>query len=99
MKSAEKETKNTEISVNAENVHACNYSGWLITKKANIQSSVWATVTKLGMWVVVGISKAHVCLSLPNEHIQYLICISVIKGKSPEHFLIFPQRRPTLYIL
>ena len=32
-------------------LHIC--SDWLITKRANIWSYVWATVTKLGMWVVV----------------------------------------------
>ena len=49
-------------------------SGWLITTKANIQSSVSrATVTKLGMWVVVGISIPHMCLSSPNAHIKYLV--------------------------
>ena len=35
-------------------------SDWLITKKANIQSSVWATLMKLGMWVVMGTSTTHV---------------------------------------
>ena len=38
-------------------LHIC--SDWLIIKKANIQSSVWATVTKLGIWVVVGTSTAR----------------------------------------
>ena len=33
-------------------LHIC--SDWLITKKSNIQSSVWATLMKLGMWVVMG---------------------------------------------
>ena len=37
-------------------------SDWLITKKANIQNSVWATVTTLGMWVVVGTSTSHMVL-------------------------------------
>ena len=31
--------------------HLCICSDWLITKKANIQSYVWATVAKLGMRV------------------------------------------------
>ena len=39
-------------------LHIC--SDWLITTKANIQSSVSATVTKLGMWVVIGRSTTHV---------------------------------------
>ena len=38
-------------------LHIC--SDWLITTKANILSSVWATVTKLGTWVVVGRSTTH----------------------------------------
>ena len=36
----------------------------------------------------------RVCLSSPNAHIKYLICISVIKAKSPEHFLTFPKGDP-----
>ena len=55
-------------------------------KKANIESSVWATGTKRGMWVVVGIRITRVCLSSANEHTYYHI-----KGKSPEHFLTFPK--------
>ena len=39
-------------------LHIC--SDWLITKKSNIQSSVWATLMKLGMWVVMGTSTTHV---------------------------------------
>ena len=35
-------------------------SDWLIKKKANNQGSVWVTVTKLGMWVVMGTSTTHV---------------------------------------
>ena len=35
-------------------------SDWLIKKKSNIQSSVWATLMKLGMWVVMGTSTTHV---------------------------------------
>ena len=34
--------------------HLHIYSDWLIKKQANIQSSVWAKVTKFCMWVVVG---------------------------------------------
>ena len=33
-------------------LHIC--SDWLIVTKANIQSSRWATVTKLGVWEVLG---------------------------------------------
>ena len=41
------------------------YLFWLANnkKQANIQSSVWAIVTKLGMWVVVGIRITYVYLS------------------------------------
>ena len=36
------------------------YLFWLANNKnANIQSSIWATVTKLGMWVLVGTSNTH----------------------------------------
>ena len=55
-------------------LHIC--SAWLITKKANIQSSVWATVMKLGMWVVVGTSTTHmVChhqMRMFNTSFAYL---------------------------
>ena len=40
--------------------HLHIFSDWLITNKSNIQSSVWATLMKLGMWVVMGSSTAHV---------------------------------------
>ena len=44
-------------------LHIC--SDWLITKKSNIQSSVWATLMKLGMWVVMDASTTHVvCLHI-----------------------------------
>ena len=37
------------------------YLFWLVNnKKSNIQSSVWATLMKLGMWVVMGTSTTHV---------------------------------------
>ena len=39
-------------------LHIC--SDWLITKKWNNQSCVWATLTKLGIWVVMGTSTTHV---------------------------------------
>ena len=41
-------------------LHIC--SDWLITKKqkTNIQSSVWATLMKLSMWVAMGTSTTHV---------------------------------------
>ena len=47
------------------------YQFWLANnKKAKIPRSVWATVTKRGMWVVVvGIRITHVCLSSPNANI------------------------------
>ena len=39
-------------------LHIC--SDWLITKKSSIQISVWATLMKLGMWVVMGTSTIYV---------------------------------------
>ena len=37
------------------------YLFWLANnKKSNIQSSVWPTLRKLGMWVVIGTSTTHV---------------------------------------
>ena len=39
-------------------LHIC--SDWLITKKSNIQSCVWGTLMKLGMWVVGVTSTTHV---------------------------------------
>ena len=81
------------------------YLFWLANNKkkkkkkgANIQSSVWATVTRLGMWVVVGISITHVYLSLPNVHIWYLICISVIKRQISRPLLdTLPKAAHTVY--
>ena len=48
----------TECAYLRPHLHIC--SDWLITKKSNIQSSVWATLMKLGMWVVMGTSTTHV---------------------------------------
>ena len=48
----------TECIYLIPHLHIC--SDWLITTKANIQSSVWTTVMKLGMWVAVGRSTTHV---------------------------------------
>ena len=39
-------------------LHIC--SDLLITKKSNIQSSVWTTLMKLGMWVVMSTRTTHV---------------------------------------
>ena len=36
------------------------YLFWLANKKSNIQNSVWATLMKLGTWVVMGTSTTHV---------------------------------------
>ena len=44
----------TECIYLIPHLHIC--SDWLITKKLNIQSSVWATLMKPGMWVVMGTS-------------------------------------------
>ena len=47
-------------------LHIC--SDWLITKNANIQSSVWATVMKLGMLLVVGTDITHVVSVVVDTH-------------------------------
>ena len=47
-----------ECAYLVSHLHIC--SNWLITKKSNIQSSVWATLMKLGMWEVMGTSTTHV---------------------------------------
>ena len=47
----------TECAHLIPHLHIC--SDWLI-KKSNIQSSVWATLKKLGMWVVMGTTTTHV---------------------------------------
>ena len=38
-------------------LHICSH--WLITRKVNMESFVWTTVMKRGMWVVVGTSIIH----------------------------------------
>ena len=71
----------TEWAYLIRHLHIC--SDWLIIEKANIQNSVWATVTSLGIWVVVG-RKYYPCgLSSSNTHIwfMYLIYISVLIDK------------------
>ena len=44
----------TECACLIPHLHIC--SDWLITKTSKIQSSVWATLMKLDMWVVIGTS-------------------------------------------
>ena len=39
------------------------YSDWVITTKLNIQNSIWATVTKLSMWIVLDWSKKLILTS------------------------------------
>ena len=64
-------------------LHIC--SDWLITKKSNIQSSVWATWMKLGMWVVMGTSTSHVVcrhqMCIFNTSFAYLFSLSNNKIK------------------
>ena len=48
----------TKCTYFVPHLHVC--SDWLITKKLNIQSFVWATVMKLGMWAMVNTSTTHV---------------------------------------
>ena len=53
------------------------YLFWLVNNtNANIKSSIWAAVMKLGMWVEVDSSITHVL----NVHNQYLICIFILIG-------------------
>ena len=56
-------------------------SDWLITKNANIKTSIWATVMELGMGVEVD-SRITQCSVVVDAHIkyQYLICIFVLIG-------------------
>ena len=65
-------------------LHICSY--WLITKNAKIQSSVWATVTKLGMMVVVGTDITHVVcrqqICISNISFAYLFCLANNKKKA-----------------
>ena len=87
----------TECAYLIPHLHIC--SDW--QKRANIKSSVWTTVTKLSIVVVVGTSITHAMyLSSPNAHNKYLIWISVMtkKGKHQSTFFTFPQKRPTLYM-
>ena len=68
-------------------LHIC--SDWLITKKVKIQSSEWATLMKLGMWVVMGTSASHmVChhqMHIFDTSFAYLFSLANNKkGKYPE---------------
>ena len=64
-------------------------SDWLITKKSNIQTSVWATLMKLGMKIVMGTSTTHVVchhkICIFNTSFAYLFSLANNKkGKYPE---------------
>ena len=77
----------TKFAYLIPHLHIC--SDHLITKKSNIQSSVWATLMKLGMWVVMGTSTTHVVCShqmrIFNTSFAYLFSLANIKkGKYPE---------------
>ena len=78
----------TECAYLITHLHIC--SDWLITKKKrNIQSSVWATLMKLGMWVVMGTSTTHlVCchrMRMFNTSFAYLLWLANNKKvKYPE---------------
>ena len=69
------------------------YLFWLANNtKANIQSSIWATLMKLGMWIVLGTSVIHmVCrhqMRTLNSSFAYLFWFSYNnKGKYPEFYL------------
>ena len=63
------------------------YLFWLAdNKKVNIQSSVWATLMKLGMWVLMGISATHVVcrhqMRIFNTSFGYLFWLANNKKKS-----------------
>ena len=77
----------TKFAYLIPHLHIC--SDWLITKKSNIQSSVWATLMKLGMWVVMGTSTTHVVCShqmrIFNTSFAYLFSLAnIMKGKYPK---------------
>ena len=58
---------------------------WLITTNANIQSSVWATVTTHGMLVVVGTNITHLVfcqqICIFNISFAHLFCLANNKKK------------------
>ena len=65
------------------------YLFWLANnKKLNIQSSVWATLMKPCMWVVVGTSTTHVVychqMHIFNTSFAYLFWLANNKNKYPE---------------
>ena len=71
---------------------------WLANnKKANIQSSVWATVTKFGMWVVVDISTTHVvcCHQMHIFNTSFAYLFSLVNNKNdkyPEFFMGYSDK-------
>ena len=71
-------------------LHIC--SDWLITKKSNIQNSIWATLMKLGTWVVIGTSTTHVIcchqMHIFNTSFSYLFWLANNKKvKYPEFYM------------
>ena len=78
----------TECANLIPHLHIC--SDWLITKKSNIQSSVWATLMKCGIWVVMmGTSMIQVVcqnwMRTLNTSFAYLFWLANNKkGKYPE---------------
>ena len=68
----------TECTYLIPHLHIC--SDWLITKKSNIQSSEWAILVKLGMWVVMGTSSTHVVcrhqMCIFNTSFSYLFWLA-----------------------
>ena len=62
------------MHIYSSHLHIC--SDWLLTKKSNIQSSVWATLMKLGMRVLMGTSTTHVVcrhgMHISNNPFAYL---------------------------
>ena len=85
-------------------LHIC--SDWLITKKSNIQSSVWATLMKLGMRVVMGTSTTHVVcchqMRIFNTSFAYLFQLTNFQTKEIHNFrrhtqIEYPSKRIDLY--
>ena len=77
------------LNMRIEIPHLRTCSDWLITKKSNIQSSVSATLMKLGMWVVMGTSTTHVVcchwMCIFNTSFAYLFwLVNNKKVKYPE---------------
>ena len=83
----------TESAYLIPHLHIC--SDWLITKKSNIQSSVWTTLMKLGMWVVMGTNTTQVvCLHqmhISNTSFAFLFWLAYNKNKNKQKKNKYPE--------